>query len=200
MSAKAESRIVILKRARLSFPALHKPEESLDAEGKARYKASFILDPKDESNKAQILELKNAIDEMWSDFLKKPGTKAPREKTCLKKDGPWDGYDGMWYISAARAESLGGPVLLGRRKDALPSTSTELYAGCYVNAKIRLYAHEHPKSGKRINCSLEVVQKCAEGTPFGAGPASSDDMPDVDDKPDAADIDMGDLGEEEDGL
>ena len=201
MATKTEAKFVILKNVRLSFPALFKPEASQDGGGPPRYKAAFLLDPKDEANKAQILELKNTIDEMWSEHVKKPGTKAPREKTCLKKDGTWDGYDGMWYVSAARAESQGAPVLLGRRKDALASNSTELYAGCYVNAKIRLYAHEHPKSGKRINCSLEVVQKSCEGTPFGAGPASIDDMPDVDDKPDADDIDAGgDLGDEEDGL
>ena len=194
MAAKTEAKFVIIKNARLSFPALFKPEASQDG-GSPRYKVSLLLDPKDEGNKAQLLELKAIIDEMWSEHVKKPGTKAPREKTCLKKDGTWDGYEGMWYISAARAESQGKPVLLGRRKDALPDSSTELYAGCYVNAKIRLYAHEHPKSGKRINASIEVVQKAREGTPFGAGPASIDDMPDVDDTPDSADLDdMGDDG------
>lgn len=190
MATKTEAKFVIIKNARLSFPALFKPEASQDG-GSPRYKVSLLLDPKDEGNKAQLLELKATIDEMWSEHVKKPGTKAPREKTCLKKDGPWDGYEGMWYISAARAESQGKPVLLGRRKDALPDNSTELYAGCYVNAKIRLYAHEHPKSGKRINASIEVVQKAREGTPFGAGPASIDDMPDVDDAPDADDLDDG---------
>lgn len=197
MATKTEAKFVIIKNARLSFPALFKPEASQDG-GSPRYKVSLLLDPKDEGNKAQLLEIKNTIDEMWAEHTKKPGAKAPREKTCLKKDGTWDGYEGMWYISAARAESQGKPVLLGRRKDALPDNSTELYAGCYVNAKIRLYAHEHPKSGKRVNASIEVVQKACEGTPFGAGPASIDDMPDVDDKPDADNLDMGD--DEEDGL
>ena len=197
MSTKTEAQFVIIKNARLSFPALFKPEASQDG-GSPRYKVSLLLDPKDEGNKAQILEIKALLDKMWEEHVKKPGTKAPREKTCLKKDGPWDGYDGMWYISAARAESQGKPVLLGRRKDALPDNSTELYAGCYVNAKIRLYAHEHPKSGKRINASIEVVQKAREGTPFGAGPASIDDMPDVDDAPDADNLDLD--AEDEDGL
>jgi hypothetical protein len=197
MATKTEAQFVILKNVRLSFPALFKPEASQDGGGPPRYKSAFLLDPKDEANKAQILELKAEIDRMWAEFLKKPEAKAPREKTCLKKDGSWDGYEGMWYVSAARAESQGKPVLLGRRKDALTENSTELYAGCYVNAKIRLYAHEHPKSGKRINASIEVVQKAREGTPFGAGPASIDDMPDVNDAPDADNLDMGD---EEDGL
>ena len=197
MATKTEAKFVIIKNARLSFPALFKPEASQDG-GSPRYKMSLLLDPKDEGNKAQLLELKAEIDRMWAEHVKKPDAKAPREKTCLKKDGTWDGYEGMWYISAARAESQGKPVLLGRRKDALKDDSTELYAGCYVNAKIRLYAHEHPKSGKRINASIEVVQKAREGTPFGAGPASIDDMPDVDDAPDADNLgdDMG----EDDGL
>jgi hypothetical protein len=198
MATKTEAQFVILKNVRLSFPALFKPEASQDGGGPPRYKSAFLLDPKDEANKAQILEMKAEIDRMWAGLTKKPDAKAPREKTCLKKDGTWDGYDGMWYISAARAESQGKPVLLGRRKDALPDNSTELYAGCYVNAKIRLYAHEHPKSGKRINASIEVVQKAREGTPFGAGPASIDDMPDVDDTPDSADLD--EMGGDEDGL
>lgn len=196
MATKTEAKFVIIKNARLSFPALFKPEASQDG-GSPRYKLSLLLDPKDEGNKAQLLEVKAKIDEMWAEFTKKPGAKAPREKTCLKKDGTWDGYEGMWYISAARAESQGKPVLLGRRKDPLPDNSTELYAGCYVNAKIRLYAHEHPKSGKRINASIEVVQKAREGTPFGAGPASIDDMPDVDDAPDADNLD---IDADEDGL
>ena len=197
MATKTEAKFVIIKNARLSFPALFKPEASQDG-GSPRYKVSLLLDPKDEGNKAQLLELKATIDEMWSEHVKKPGTKAPREKTCLKKDGTWDGYEGMWYISAARAASQGPPVLLGRRKEALKDDSTELYAGCRVNAKVRFYAHWHEKSGYRVNASIEVVQKNREDKPFGAGPASIDDMPDVDDTPDSADLD--EMGGDEDGL
>jgi hypothetical protein len=95
MATKTEAQFVILKNVRLSFPALFKPEASQDGGGPPRYKSAFLLDPKDEANKAQILELKAEIDRMWAEFLKKPEAKAPREKTCLKKDGSWDGYEGM---------------------------------------------------------------------------------------------------------
>jgi hypothetical protein len=114
------------------------------------------------------------------------GKKVPSDKCCLRKgdyeegNPRYDGYGGMWAVSAARAQKQGRPVLVDRRKNPLSDkdAATMLYAGCRVNAKINIYANNH-EGVKRINATIEVVQFVRDDEPFGAGPASVDDMPDV---------------------
>lgn len=185
----------ILKNVRLSFPDIFEPKAGDDSD-KKRYKASFLMDPNDPANKAQILQVRAKMDEMWQTWTKKSDAKAPRDKTALRKgdDKEYEGYAGMWFISAARAESQGRPLLVDRQKKEYGEKTNELYAGCYVNVKIRVYCFEHPKSGKRINASIEVIQKFKDGEPFGAGKASADDMESYDEE----DADLDDLEDDDD--
>lgn len=180
----------ILRDVRLSFAHLFKPEKNKTGD-KARYKATFLLDPSRPEHKELILKMRARIDELWAEGIKKPGTKAPREKTALRKDGTWDGYEGMWFVAAARAESQNRPKLVSHKKDVdLQENDNRLYSGTYVNAKVRFYFYDYDGT-KRVNASIEVVQLNRKGEPFGAGQASADDMPDVEDAPDNDDLDDG---------
>jgi hypothetical protein len=176
----------ILKGVRLSFPHLFEPH-AIGKDGTPRYTASFLLDPNDPEQKPQIQALRAKANALYAEGTKKPGVKCPSANCAIKKgndeDGVprYDGYDGMWFVSAARAKKQGAPLVVDRDKvTKLKDDDTKLFAGCYVNAKIRLYYQDYD-GVKRINASLEVVQYFKKGEPFGAGQVAADDMPDVDD-------------------
>ena len=61
---------------------------------------------------------------------------------------------------------------------APPRYTTSLVDTVRVNVKINVYANEY-EGVKRINATLEVVQFVRDDEPFGAAPATADDMPDV---------------------
>lgn len=181
-SDKLNNVTFIVKNARLSFPHLTEPKSTKG--GSPRYQASLLLDPKDPAQKEQILAIKKCAEDMATSHW---GKKVPSDRSCIRKgddeDGNprYDGYGGMWAISAARAEKQGQPRLVDRKKNAFKDDATAaktLFAGCRVNAKINIYANEY-EGVKRINATLEVVQFVRDDEPFGAAPATVDDMPDV---------------------
>lgn len=187
-SGKLNNVTVILKNARLSFPNLVTPKVTNG--GKPRFQASFLLDPKDPEQKEQIKELKALCEKMATENFEK---KVSSDRCCLRKgddeDGNprYEGYGGMWVVSATRANHQGSPALVDRKRNPLAEPAKELYAGCRVNVKINVYAQDY-EGTKRINATLEVVQFWTNDEPFGNGPVTVDDMP-------AADTD--DLDDEE---
>ncbi|MFD1244790.1 ssDNA-binding protein [Paralysiella testudinis] len=72
------------------------------------------------------------------------------------------------------------PIVLDKdAKTHLDSTSGKPYAGCYVNAKIDIWAQDS-QYGKRINAGLSGVQFIRHGEAFGGGaPATEADFADL---------------------
>lgn len=175
-SAEKNPNEIIIRGARLSFPEIWKPKK-IGTDGKPRYTVNLLLDPAIPEQKAQIVSVKAMVERLTREGLKKD-VKLPRDKTCLRKDDEarYEGYENMWYITAARAESQGPPLVVDQKKNKLAPGSPIPYAGCYVNCKIRLYFQDYD-GVKRVNASLEVVQFVRNGEAFGAGLASADDMP-----------------------
>lgn len=177
----------ILTNVRLSFPHLATPK-AVGKDGKPRYTASFLLDKAKPEHEALIKGMRAKANELYAAGVKKEGAKPASHLNALKKgndeDGAplYDGYDGMWVLSAARAEKQGPPKCITGTKVLIPREEIDqiLYAGCFVNAKIRLYFMDYDGS-KRICASIEVVQFKAKGEPFGNGSASTEDMPDEED-------------------
>jgi len=54
----------------------------------------------------------------------------------------------------------------------LTENDNRIYAGCYVNAIVVLWAQNN-NYGKRINANLLGVQFVADGSPFGDGGTSA---------------------------
>lgn len=196
--------LVILKNVRLSFAALDEPEEQRNDDGEVtghRYKANFLIS-KDDDDKDAVANLakikagaKEAkIAEYGEDVKNWP--KYQPHRLCLR-DGDmetWDGYEGHFYLSAARnAEKDGPPTVLTPRKDKdgkwirpMPGDAQYPYSGCYVNAIVRIWAQDN-KHGKRINGALESVQFLRDGDAFGRGRVNADDL--------LTDDDVGEYGE-----
>jgi len=100
------------------------------------------------------------------------------------KDGDEIGYDGYDNTMSFKASSQKRPMVIDRDKSALTEDDNRLYAGCYVNASVELWAQNN-EYGKRINANLLAVQFFKDGKPFSDGvSASLDDFDAFDDDED----------------
>lgn len=162
---------VKLTKVRLSFPHLFKPK-AFEKGKEPSYSANFILDKVKDA--AQIKTLKDAINavakEKWPKGLPK------MKGICLKSpepepDGSYsvDGYDDtVMFVTAGSAKRI--PIVDRDPSVVLAEEDGKPYAGCYVNASIRLWAQDN-EFGKRINAQLRAVQFHSDGEPFGEKPA-----------------------------
>lgn len=176
---------VILKNARLGFPALWEPK-AMDADSKPRYGAALIIPP----DHPQVDELNNAIDKVGAEKWGVKGAatvKALRQadKVCLH-DGnlkaDYDGFEGNLYVSAASPGDGPAPTVVDRARNRVGKADGIVYAGCYVNAVIDVWAQDNG-FGKRVNASLSGIQFVRDGDAFGGSrPAAPDDFEALDDE------------------
>lgn len=158
--------IIFLPNVRLSFPHLFTAHAMKSRDGEKQqepcFSATFLLDNTEHAALLDRIEAtieRIALDE----FKKKVGF-----KSCLR-DGnekpELDGYgDGKSFISA-RNKIRTGVV----KRDLSPIVEEDgiIYAGCYVNATIRLWVQNN-SWGKRVNAQLRAVQFVKDGESFGA--------------------------------
>jgi hypothetical protein len=150
-----------LKAVRLSFPSLFQTA-SCGGESTGKYEATFILDKKEHS--AAIEAIKSQMATLQKEELK---GKVASDKLCLK-DGDESGRAEMEGTYTIKASTKKRPLVINRDKSPITEDDNIIYAGCYVNAIISLWAQNN-QFGKRINASLEGVQFCRDGEAFGAG-------------------------------
>jgi hypothetical protein len=162
----SDTGIVKLKNVRLSFPALFKAKAF--NEGTPKFSCVLLLDKK--KNAAEIEAIERAIDEVIEEKWPK-GRPKNMKPSCLhdgdeKEDT--DGYgDKVMYVSASSVKRV--PVV-GADMSPLTEEDGKPYAGCFVNASIRLWAQDN-EWGKRVNAQLRAVQFFKDGEPFGEKPA-----------------------------
>jgi hypothetical protein len=166
---------IVLKNVRLGvFPDLFAPRQ-FDGKGEFKYAAKFIMAAGSEEKKAVDAAIRAAAVKTYGakadTFLK---TVQGQKKEYCFIDGSVLGrpeYDGMWVLSAKRKEKDGAPNVYARDKSPLTAESGKVYPGCYVNAKVRLWAQDAPFPGMR--CEFSGVQFVKDGEAFsGAGPAN----------------------------
>ncbi len=180
-----------LKNVRLSFARLFEPKAFREGQ-KARFEASFLLDPSNEEHQAQIEEIQEkalavikakhngkipkALDLCFGYADGDPIKVGPNKYTNKPKE--YDGYEGMLAISSANTTQ---PKVVGRKRDpdtgkfeALTGESGVVYSGCYVNATLTLWAQDN-EFGKRVNANLRAVQFVRNGEAFGVAPVDADD-------------------------
>lgn len=158
-----------MKTVRLSFPSVFRKAVFSGAETK--FEATFLLDKTEHAD--TIKQIQAEIAKLLKDELK---SKLPADKICLK-DGDEIEYDGYKGCMSIKASSSKRPVVIGKDKSPLTEDDNVIYAGCYVNAIISLWAQNN-QFGKRINASLEAIQFAKDGAPFGDGGSkvSADDF------------------------
>ncbi len=169
---KTEPVYVTLKNVRLSYPALFEPKTFAGAEAtsKPAYSASVLLDKK--ANKVEIAAVQAGIASLVKSDLK--GKHPGPSKVCLREGSEkpdTDGYSADNMFVGARNETR--PTVVDRDLTPLVAADGKPYAGCYVNAVIRLWAQDN-KFGKRVNASLAKVQFLKDGEPFGGSTVPAD--------------------------
>lgn len=146
-----------LSNCRLSYPHLFVPQPPMPGsppDAKPKYNARLLLTEEDRA----------AVDAAIQEVLKEkypkgtPKTITP-DKLCLRLDPEME----CWYVSASNPNP---PKVVDRGRNVLDANSQIPYAGCYVNAAIRLWVQDND-FGKRVNASLEAVQFRADGERLG---------------------------------
>ena len=183
-----------LNDVRLSFPNLWKAKEFKPGDGKARYDATFLIEPGSENDKKVRAAIEEAARAVYGDKFEKflKGIEGNANKFAYQ-DGDlkdYDGYEGMLYLAC---HSKVRPLVIDRRPklpDGSPNVLIEAdgkpYAGCYVNATVELYALKGDFPGVLANFS--GVQFVRDGDAFGGGTAAKAD--DFDDLGDSSDDDL----------
>lgn len=157
--------IVKLIKVRLSFPHLF-TARAVNEGDKPKFSANFILD--NDEHEDLIAELEDAIESVATEQWK---GKTPKNlKTCLRDGEDYadkDGYgDGTMFLTASTDKR---PPVVDRDMSPIVEDDDKIYAGCFVNATIRLWAQDN-QYGKRVNANLRAVQFVRDGDAFGAEP------------------------------
>ena len=185
-----------LKNVRLAFPAVFEPKTNED--GKKNYKAAFPIDPGSANHDLIVAALKAVAKEKWADkaasVFKK--LKADR-KLCYEERSPsndsdevYGGFEDMFVLNSNRAATKGRVTLVDRGRKPVTEEDGKIYAGCYVNAILDIWAQDN-KFGKRVNCELRGLQFAKDGEAFGGGAAASvDDFDELEEIEDDADDDF----------
>jgi hypothetical protein len=179
----AKKYLIKLKGVRLSYPNLFKPAVPKTSDGKPgtgepKFSATFIMDKV--RDKAQIDAIKAAMGEMLTEFNVVDGKVQPLapDKYCLRggeyKPGKAGYGPDVVFITSSNTANR-PPVIVDERLQPMAETDKRLFAGCYVNATIRLW-FQNNANGKRINGSLEGVQYVRPGEPFGEAQLEAEDM------------------------
>jgi hypothetical protein len=172
-----------LRSVRISYPHLF--EARAVGESEPKFSASFLI-PKDDP---QLQELRRninlAIKHKWGALS--PGAKQAIQ-TCLHdgEEKNIDSYEDVFFVNASSKKR---PGAFDRDRSELTADDGYPYAGCFVNAIIRLWAQDN-RFGKRINAELRGVQFVRDGEPLGnSKPVTAEDF---------EDLGAGDQGESDD--
>lgn len=163
-----------ISNVRLSFPDLFHPVEYQAGDGKPRFNATFLIEPGSANDLAIRAAIKTAALEK---FGKKADANLKQWEGNSAKfpylDGntkEYDGYDGMMYLSC---HSKSRPSLFNIDKTPLVESDGVLYAGCYCDAIVELYAQDGANPG--IRAGFTGVRFRGDGDAFGGGRAASAD-------------------------
>src|ERR1700744_1039392 len=181
---------LMLKNVRLSFPVLDEAE-AFPGSSVKRYSATFLIEKGSEHDKMIRAAIKSEAVEKWG--KKAEATLKQVENNSNKfcyRDGDlteYDGYENHMALSSHRREKDGRPGVFDADKTPLPPSSGKPYAGCYVNAKVSIYAQSGEYTG--IRCSLTAVQFYKDGDSFGGAKRSDGgEFEDVSEGSDASDF------------
>jgi Protein of unknown function (DUF2815) len=180
--------IVQLKHVRIAFTDnLFEPAQ-YEGQGDFRHSATFIVEPGSANDKAIQAAINAEATALWGKkaeaFLEDMRTnknKFSYIKNKKDKSGEvYEGFENMYALSAIRKQKDGAPLFLHNVKDPatgkakrLSGSEGVIYAGCYVNAKVEMWAQGGTYSGMR--CGLLGVQFDAPGDSFGGASRPTDE-------------------------
>jgi hypothetical protein len=157
---------------RLSYPHIFRPGETLN--GDMKYSASLIIPKNSETAKR--------ANKVVLDLMAKPETKQILGKTKPKYELLRDGdekedpaYEGAYFINAKSNEDHPPKIMDKDRVEV--ADPNEVYAGCYVQAIISIYAYN--KNGSSgLGATLLGIRKIKDGEPLTGSVVTESDFDD----------------------
>lgn len=160
--------------------------------GPEKYRAQFVIDPK--ANKEVVKLIRDTIDAVAKEKWKAKGAGiidsvwGNRNKMCwleedyVNDDGDTpEGMEGMYLLTAVNDVA---PGIYDRDRTELTKRDGRPYGGCYVVAKVDIWAQQNTH-GKAIRAQLNGVQFLRDGDAWGGGKKSkADDFEDLSNKGD----------------
>lgn len=172
--------LVDLKNVRLSYPAIWTATD-YEGDGNFKYRACLIFDRGSENEKRVRAAIEAAGKEKWADKAKAKLSKAEGTSFMCLHDGDEkddDAYKGKLYISASNKVR---PTIVDRDRTQLTEADGKPYAGCFVNAKVEIFAWEKGHGG--VSASLKGLQFFRDGDAFtGASTVRADDFEEISDE------------------
>lgn len=179
------SDVIFLSNVRLSFPNLAQPQvQKNETTGQERvsYNCELIM-PGDHQGLAQFMQrYATMAQEKWKEHAqtvmqmiqndrKLRCFGAGQEKVNSRTFQPYDGYPGMYFITAGnknRPQMIQADGIPVNPDDSMAHTqlARKLYGGCRVNAAVRPWLQEN-KHGRGIRCDLIAIQFAGDDKPFG---------------------------------
>lgn len=163
-------------QARIAFPKLFEAEAFPGTQNK-RYNAAFLIPKGGELEKAIEAAIKSEAQAKWGKVWEKTlASVRGSSNKCAWQDGDLSKYEsneGHMVLAANRQEKDGKPTVLDRDKTPLTEADGRIYAGCYVNFNVDIWAQDGQYTG--IRCSLNGVQFVKDGDAFGGAARVSDD-------------------------
>jgi len=186
----------------LSFPHVFAQTASTNDKGETTYDIQFIIPKTQREDVREILRaIKTVGEAKWGANWKKvrtPLRDGDKEAEDLTEDGSTMGDEyperlGCYFLNARSTKPVG---VYDRQRNPINEPDT-LYGGC--KGKIAVTFYPYSTSGNNgIGVGLNGVQKISDGEPFGNARPSVDSMFDVLDDDDIEDVDLDDLGDEDD--
>lgn len=175
---------VILKEVRLQHPALFTAVEFKQGDGKPRWSANFHVAPGSANDKAIRAAIQAVAQAEWGNSAAKMLASFEGQKTqhCYL-NGAAKGFPDVMILAAHRYAKLKSgtansrPAIIDRDKSPLTDQDGKPYGGCYVNAKVQIWAQKGENPG--IRCGFSVVQFVKDGEAFGSGAPNVDEFEDL---------------------
>ena len=147
-----------------------------------KYSVSLIIPKDDQKTVKKIKEAIQAAYKEGESKLKGNGKSVPPLKAIKTplRDGDTDRPDDEAYANAyfVNANSKNAPGIVDSDREPILDQS-EVYSGCYGRASITFYAF-NSNGNKGIACSLNHLQKFADGEPLGGRTSAEEDFADDD--------------------
>lgn len=180
--------IVQLKHVRIAFIDELFVAAPYEGKGDPRHTATFIVEPGSANDKAIQAAILSEANVAWGkkaeamlEDLRGDKKAYSYQKNKKDKTGEvYDGFEDRYALSGVRKSKDGTPLFLHNIKDPetgkakrLTGSEGVIYAGCYVNAKVEMWAQSGTYRGMR--CGLLGVQFDAAGDSFGGASRPTDD-------------------------
>jgi hypothetical protein len=167
---------VITRKIRLSYVNIDKPKS---INGSDPIHSLCALISKDD--KETIADIKAAMKAAEKLGIEKYGIKFPTGSYLLPlhdgdvKHPDQKEYENCYYINAKNTKFK--PGIVDKNGNTILDSS-EIYSGCYARVILDFFPFNHSMN-KGISCSLEGIQKIADGESLGGGRTRAEDVFDV---------------------